>query len=129
MESFSRMVLVQRSLLHCRRALGSRVTRNRGSRWTSPSFSSLTVNELGLHIKAGKIDATIIWDATAAYYADAAEVVPIPPEENVISTVPVAVLSFSKHKDLAEEFAEFVCSGEGRRIFQKHNYTTEEPGE
>jgi len=91
-------------------------------------FSSLTVNELGLHVKAGKIDATIVWDATAAYYADVAEVVRIPTEKNVISTVPVAVLGFSKHKALAEEFARFVCSEEGKRIFRKHGYTTEEPG-
>ena len=90
-------------------------------------FNSLTVNELGLHIKAGKVDAVIVWDATAAYYADVAEVVLIPPEENVISTVPVAVLSFSMHKDLAEKFARFVCSEEGKRIFRKHNYTTEGP--
>jgi len=92
------------------------------------AFRSLTVNELGLHVVVGKIDATIVWDATAAQYADSAEVVAIPHQQNIISTVPVAVLSFSEHKALAEKFAEFVTSERGVQLFKKHHYTTELPG-
>jgi len=88
-------------------------------------FRSLTVNELGLHIKAGKIDATIVWDAIAAQYPDEGEIVPIPKDRNVISTVPVAVLRSSKHPKEAAAFQDFVLSEEGRAIFAKHHYTTE----
>jgi molybdate transport system substrate-binding protein len=90
-------------------------------------FRSLTVNELGVHIKAGKIDATIVWDAIAAQYPDEGEIIVIPKEENVISTVPVAVLSSSEHPKTAAAFQEFVLSEEGRAIFAKHHYTTEAP--
>jgi molybdate transport system substrate-binding protein len=90
-------------------------------------FRSLTVNELGVHIKAGKIDATIVWDAIAAQYPEEGEVVPIPKERNVISPVPVAVLRSSKYPKLAAAFQEFVVSEEGRAIFAKHHYTTEAP--
>ncbi len=91
-------------------------------------FRALTVNELGIHITAGKIDAAVVWDAVAHYYADRAEVVPIPAEGNVISTVPVAVLSFSEQKDLAREFVELVTSERGVEVFLKHGYTTQLPG-
>lgn len=86
-------------------------------------FSSLTVNELGNAVKLGTVDAAIVWDATAAYYAKDADVVEIPRAQNIISIIPVAVLSFSEHKELAERFVDFITSEEGRKTFRKHNYT------
>ncbi len=90
-------------------------------------FRSLTVNELGVHIKAGKIDATIVWDAIAAQYPDEGEIIVIPKEKNVISTIPVAVLRSSEHPKTVAAFQEFVLSTKGRAIFVKHHYTTEAP--
>lgn len=90
-------------------------------------FRSLTVNELGMQVKAGKLDATIVWDAIARMYSDAGEVVPICRDINVISTVPVAVLRASTHPDLAGKFQDFVTSRRGREIFTQHGYTTEPP--
>ncbi|NQT82651.1 extracellular solute-binding protein [bacterium] len=90
-------------------------------------FRSLTVNELGVHIKVGKIDATIVWDAIAAQYPNEGDIVPIPKDKNVVSTVPVAVLRSSKHPKEAAAFQEFVISEEGQGIFAKHHYTTEAP--
>jgi molybdate transport system substrate-binding protein len=100
---------------------------NEGDIQKRVAFRSLTVNELGLHVEVGKIDATIVWDATAAQYADSGEAVPIPRQQNILSTVPVAVLSFSNHEALGEEFAEFVTSERGVQIFKKHHYATELP--
>ncbi len=88
-------------------------------------FRSLTVNELGVHIKAGRIDATIVWDAIAAQYPNEGEIVPIPKENNVISTVPIAVLRSSKHPKEAAAFQQFLVSEKGQAIFAKHHYTTE----
>ena len=90
-------------------------------------FRSLTVNELGNHIKLGMLDAVIVWDAVAAYFADDAEVVPIPTERNVISTVVVGVLKSSKHPELCGKFIEFVGSDAGQEIFAKHHFSTELP--
>lgn len=89
------------------------------------SFSSLTVNELGIHIKTGKIDAAIVWDSIASYYAGCTEIVRIPLERNVISRIGIALLKFSKDKELAGKFIHFLASEEGKQIFKKHNYTTE----
>jgi len=85
-------------------------------------FRSLTVNELGDKVKLGSLDAVIVWNAVAAYFADSTDVVTIPRAENVISTVAVATLKSSNHPDLAQQFLEFITSDEGKAIFAKHHY-------
>jgi molybdate transport system substrate-binding protein len=90
-------------------------------------FQSVTVNDLGNHIKLGQLDAVIVWDAMAAYFAEDGAVVPIPLEENVVSTVAVAVLNCSKHAELAGKLVDFVASERGKAIFRKHHFTTELP--
>ena len=90
-------------------------------------FRSVTVNELGNHIEVGSLDAVIVWDAVAAYFADVGEIVPIPPEQNVISTVAVGILKSSQHPDLAAKFVEFITSQRGKEVFKKHHYATTTP--
>lgn len=89
------------------------------------AYRSATVDELGVHIKTGSLDAVIVWDATAAMYEDCAEAVRIPRDRNVVSTVPIAVLASAKEKALAEQFAEFACSEEGKAILRRHRYTVD----
>jgi molybdate transport system substrate-binding protein len=91
------------------------------------AFQSLTVNELGLQIQAKALDAVIVWDAIAKYYQDNGAEVAIPAASNVISTVDIGVLSFSRNRSLAEEFARFAASATGQAIFVKHRYTVELP--
>ena len=90
-------------------------------------FQSLTVNELGLQIQAQALDAVIVWDATAKYYNKHGDEIPIAIENNVISTVDIGVLKFSRHKELAEKFVDFVTSEAGKAILKKHHYSTEPP--
>lgn len=89
------------------------------------AFQSMTVNELGMQIQAGSLDAVIVWDAIAGYYNEHGAQVPIPPEKNVISTVNVGVLSFTRNRSLAEKFVEFAVSEAGQAILAKHDYRTE----
>jgi len=93
------------------------------------AFNSVTVNELGLQIKTGHLDAAIVWDAIAAQYADCAEAIAIPLAQNIVTRVPIGVLRFSRQKALAERFAEFLASEAGQAIFRKHHYTTELPAQ
>ncbi len=90
-------------------------------------FQSLTVNELGMQIQAKSLDAVIVWDAMAQYYSDYGDQVPIAQEKNVLSTVDVGVLRFTKHRELVEKFVDFLVSEQGRDIFEKHNYQTTPP--
>ena len=90
-------------------------------------FQSLTVNELGMQIQAGSLDAVIVWDAIASYYVEHGTEVPIPVEKNVISTVNIGILSFTQDRSLAEEFVKFAASQSGQDIFKQHNYRTDPP--
>jgi molybdate transport system substrate-binding protein len=87
-------------------------------------YTSATVVELANAVKLKTIDVAVVWDATAALYTDDTEVVPIPQEQNVIARIPIGILSFSKNKELARKFMDFVISDRGRSIFEKHGYTT-----
>lgn len=88
-------------------------------------FTAATVNELGAAIKLGHIDAAIVWDAIARYYPQDAQIVAIPMEQNIISQIPIGVLSFSNNKALSRQFIEFMLSEKGREVFRKYNYTLE----
>jgi molybdate transport system substrate-binding protein len=90
-----------------------------------PYRESLTVNELGLWVKMNAADASIVWDATAANFAEDTDIVRITPEENIISRAVAAVLKSSSHKKEAEEFVRFITSPEGRSILKSRGYTTE----
>jgi len=90
-------------------------------------YQSLTVNELGMQIQAKALDAVIVWDAMARYYGEYGDEIPIAHEKNVISTIDIGVLKFTKHKELAQRFVDFVTSEQGQGIFKKHNYSTEPP--
>ncbi|UCG49546.1 MAG: molybdate ABC transporter substrate-binding protein [Phycisphaerales bacterium] len=90
-------------------------------------YQSLTVNELGVQIQAGSLDAVIVWDAMARYYAEYGDQIAIRREQNVISTVDIGVLKFSKDSELAERFIAFITSGAAGEIFAKHGYETKLP--
>lgn len=90
-------------------------------------FQSLTVNELGMQVQAKALDAVIVWDAIAKYYSEHGEEVPIPPEQNVISTVDIGVLAFTQNRPMAEKFVDFAASPQGQAIFKKHLYTVDAP--
>ena len=91
------------------------------------ALSAVTVNELGIQIKTGKLDAVIVWDAIAAQFADCGEAIPIPAAQNVTTRVPVAVLRCSTQPAAAARLAEFLASESGQAIFRKHHYTTALP--
>ena len=78
-----------------------------------------------MQIQAKALDAVIVWDAMAQYYSEYGDQVSIAPEKNVISTVDIGILKFTKHRELAEKFVDFVDSERGQEIFRKHNYSTE----
>ncbi|MGB2806370.1 MAG: substrate-binding domain-containing protein [Sedimentisphaerales bacterium] len=91
------------------------------------AFSSLTVNELGMQIQAKSLDAVIFWDAIAQYYSEYGDEVPIAPEKNVVSTIDIGVLKFTKHRELTEKFVDFISSEQDQNVFKKHNHRTEAP--
>jgi len=88
-------------------------------------FKSATVNELGVQIQLGNVDAVIVWDAIARHFIKDGTIVAIPLDKNLPSTIPVVRLLDSTHPDAAEEFISFVTSDEGRGILRDMEYTVD----
>ncbi len=86
-------------------------------------YKSGTVNELGLAIQLGNVDAVILWDANARHFAKSGTVIPIPPEDNIVSVIPVVVLKTSQYPEEARMFIDFVTSQEGKKILREKGYT------
>ena len=77
------------------------------------------------------VNRVVVGDADATFgYAsdytpdirDRVEVIPIPPDLNIIATYPVAVLKDAKDPDLAKQWADLVTSKEGQRVLKKWNF-------
>lgn len=88
---------------------------------------SVTVNELGVWVKTGDLDAAIVWDAIAANIADSVEVIEIPKDKNIISRVVVGLMKTSGNKDAARKFIDFMTGETGQAILRGKGYRTESP--
>lgn len=88
---------------------------------------SLTVNELGVWVKVGDVDAAIVWDAIAANIADSVDIIEIPRQRNIISHVAVGLMTTSTNKPAARRFIEFMTSPAGRAILEGKGYRTTAP--
>ncbi len=85
---------------------------------------STTVNQLLTYLVTGQVDATIIWeDMTVWKEGDGKiQVINISSDENVISTVPIAITTFTKDKESSSKFEEFVTSDEGKKVWKKWGF-------
>lgn len=90
-------------------------------------FQSPTVNMLGVQLQTKQARATIVWDAVAAQYEEETDIVPIPLEKNIVSKVAIGTLSFSRQKELAAQFVDFLTGPEGQAILRKHSYRVDPP--
>lgn len=86
-----------------------------------------TVNELGVAIKLGTIDATVVWDAIAKDFKDVGDVVPLDLQKNVCPEVEVALLTGAENMTGAAAFIEFMTSKRGREILSKQGYLIDRP--
>jgi molybdate transport system substrate-binding protein len=90
-------------------------------------YSSMTVNELGVKVQTGSVDAAIVWDAVAVEFARDVDIVPIPPAQNIYSQVAIGLLKYSRNKPLAKQFIDWLAGPQGQAIFKRHQYTIKAP--
>ncbi len=83
-----------------------------------------TVNQLLIYVALNQVDAAIIWkDLTS--WAEARgkiEVVDIDPSRNIIKTIPTAVCTRAKNRELALQFNRYVANAEGLSIWKKWGF-------
>jgi len=84
-----------------------------------------TVNELGLKIKLGTVDAVIVWSSTAAQDPASSETVAIPSAANLIPTVAAATLTTARNPPAARAFVELLRSRRGGSVLARHHYVVE----
>ncbi len=80
-----------------------------------------TVKQVLLYAMEGQVDAAVVWRADALENKNKVDIIPINDSYNVIKTVPIAILKFTKDEKLAKEFYDFVLT-KGRRVFEKHGF-------
>ncbi len=86
---------------------------------------SLTVNELGVWVKMGSVDASVVWDAIAFNIKDDVEIIEIPKEKNIISKVVAGRLNTSKNIKGATLFMEFLKGDKAKGILKKNGYSVD----
>ena len=90
-----------------------------------PTVTTTTVNQLVTYITSGQIDATIVWKAMTSWEDNQGkfEVIEIPDDENKISTIPIAITTFSDNPEAAKLFVDFVVNDpEAHALFEKWGY-------
>jgi molybdate transport system substrate-binding protein len=84
---------------------------------------AICVPELANHVKLGHLDATIVWNATAALYPDDLDMIPIPEDLRDVTDLPLGILTFSEKQDAAKVYQDFVSSEKGRQVFKNRGYS------
>ena len=87
-----------------------------------------TVDQLAIQTASGGLDACIIWDATAWQFKDKLKVIERGDAGSQVG-VPVGVLAFSEHKDLAKAFVTLATSSEARAVLQKYGFVPARSGQ
>ncbi|MBQ6511175.1 molybdate ABC transporter substrate-binding protein [Methanobrevibacter sp.] len=98
---------------------------NKSNVTVNPIVTTTTVNQLVTYLISGEIDATIIWKAMTSWADNQGkfDVIEIPDNQNKISTIPIAVTTFTEDSDSAQTFVNFVTEDDdAHKLFEKWGY-------
>ena len=90
----------------------------------NPTVLTTTVNQLLTYVSSGQVDAAIVWEALTYWKENEGQfdVIKIPDNQNKISTIPIAKISFSKNPKAAQLFIDFATSDDAKEIWEKWGY-------
>jgi molybdate transport system substrate-binding protein len=81
-----------------------------------------SASKLVLPLAMKNLDAEINWMATCLAFIDKVDIIKIDPEKLKYSVAPIGMTTYSKNKDAARKYLDFVGSKEGRAIFDKYGF-------
>ncbi len=87
-------------------------------------YKSGTVDELGVAVRLGQVDAVIAWDATARNFEKDADAIAIPPEQNLPAAISIVVLKSSLNTAAAASFADFAASDAAKDVLKVQRFIT-----
>jgi len=73
-------------------------------------------------INQRKVDAVFGWDAFQKLWRETMEVVKLPRDLQVFRSTGIAVIGFSKNKETAKEFIDFVISENGKKTYHEYGW-------
>ena len=82
-----------------------------------------TVNALVVYVSRGEVDAAITWEESVLFAPDETAIIVIPEKDNIIRTIPIGTLVFSKNKEYARQFVDLITSDEGSAVFEKYGFS------
>lgn len=77
------------------------------------------VPELGYLVKLKSLDVSIVWRMTAKEIEADTDIVPIPETLSPPIAIPIGVLKFSEHKDVATRFVDWIAGPEGQKLAEE----------
>ena len=89
-------------------------------------FTSGTDPELGNAIRLGRVDAAIVWESMA-HHVLRGDIVPIPPDEEVLAAIAIGLSAGTLHADAAREFMTFLQGRAAQSLFEQYHYATTPP--
>jgi accessory colonization factor AcfC len=78
-------------------------------------------------INQKKVDAIIGWDAFQRLWPANLEIVDLPKELQVFRSTGIAVIQFSKNKETAKQFIEYIASENGKKVYRAYGWIHEIP--
>lgn len=83
-----------------------------------------TVNQLLTYLTSGQVDAAIITEDIANTSASEGkiEIIQIPKDQNAIATIGVGLTTFTKNKDIAMQFENYITSSDGLKVWQNNGF-------
>ncbi|MFL5312037.1 MAG: molybdate ABC transporter substrate-binding protein [Myxococcales bacterium] len=82
----------------------------------------LNVRQVLSKVALGEADAAVVYRTDARNPGPAVEVIPIPPELNVLAEYPVAVIENAKEPSLARQFVDLLLSSEGQATLARFGF-------
>lgn len=81
-----------------------------------------TINEIVAQFgESDEVDAAIV-TKDSIFHNDNLEIIEIPEDQNIDQMIPVCVMKNSEHKDVAQEFVDYVASKDGVAAFEKYGF-------
>jgi len=78
--------------------------------------------ELMSFINKKKVDAILGWDAFKNLNVQTMDIVKLPEDLQVHRSTAIGVITFSKNKELAKKFIDFLVSEKGNRIYEEYGW-------
>jgi molybdate transport system substrate-binding protein len=78
--------------------------------------------ELMSLINKKKVDAILGWDAFKNLNVQTMDIIELPKALQVRRSTAIGVITFSKNRELAEKFIDFLVSGKGKRIYENYGW-------